>query len=62
MRWIRERSEALLQLRCIEINEQWDAFVRFVHKRGPGDPNAPPERRKLLAKEPDPLPTLGLAA
>ena len=30
MRWITERSEALLQLRCIEINEQWDDFIRFV--------------------------------
>ena len=24
MRWIRERAEALLQLRCIEINGDWD--------------------------------------
>jgi hypothetical protein len=33
MRWIRECSEPLLQLRCIEINGDWDAFVAFVRKR-----------------------------
>jgi len=27
MRWIEERAEALLQLRCIEINGAWDAFL-----------------------------------
>ena len=31
MRWIKERAEALLQLRCIEINGDWDAFIEFVH-------------------------------
>jgi hypothetical protein len=31
MRWIKERAEALLQLRCIEINGHWDAFVASVH-------------------------------
>jgi hypothetical protein len=52
MRWITERSEALLQLRCIEINGQWDDFVRFVETRaGP--------RLTLLAKAAEPLPRLG---
>jgi hypothetical protein len=52
MRWITERSEALLQLRCIEINEQWDGFTRFVESRaGP--------RLALLHVAADPLPTLG---
>jgi len=23
MRWIKERAEALLQLRCIEVNNDW---------------------------------------
>ncbi len=27
MRWIKERAEALLQLRCIEINGDWDEFI-----------------------------------
>lgn len=33
MRWIRERVEAVVQLRCIEINGQWDHFEAFVHRR-----------------------------
>ena len=33
MRWIKERAEALLQLRCIEINGDWDRFADFVHDR-----------------------------
>lgn len=52
MRWITERSEALLQLRCIEINDQWDDFMRFVETRaGP--------RFALLATDAEPLPRLG---
>jgi hypothetical protein len=31
MRWIRERAEALLQLRCIEINGQWESFIQWTH-------------------------------
>lgn len=31
MRWIKERAEALLQLRCIDANGDWDAFVDGVH-------------------------------
>ncbi len=31
MRWIKERAEAILQLRCIDINEDWEAFVDYVH-------------------------------
>jgi hypothetical protein len=33
MRWIRERAEALLQLRCIEVNGQWDTFIQWVHDK-----------------------------
>jgi len=62
MRWIRERAEALLQLRCVEINGDWDAFVAFVHATGPGKANAPPSDQHVLADKPEPLPTLGLAA
>lgn len=31
MRWIKERAEAILQLRCIDINGDWDGFVDYVH-------------------------------
>jgi len=30
MRWVKERAEHLLQLRCIEVNGDWDAFINFV--------------------------------
>jgi len=33
MRWIKERAEALLQLRCVEVNDDWDAFIDFVHDK-----------------------------
>jgi len=31
MRWIPERAEALLQLRCIEVNGDWDWFINWMH-------------------------------
>ena len=60
MRWIRERAEALLQLRCIQINGDWDQFVGFAHQRtlrglATGGP-------RLATNTPEPLPTFGLAA
>lgn len=33
MRWIRNRAEALLQLRCIEVNGDWDEFIKYVHDK-----------------------------
>ncbi len=56
MRWITERSEALLQLRCIEINGHWDDFIRFGEPRA-AEPGGLPS---LLASRAAPLPTLGL--
>ncbi len=60
MRWIKERAEALLQLRCIEVNGDWDAFISFVHDRT--RERAQEERKNLALKrgEPAPLPTYGL--
>jgi hypothetical protein len=61
MRWIRERAEALLQLRCIAANGQWDQFLDHVQAE-----LAPTTERVLqpdiLSKAPDPLPTFGLPA
>ena len=31
MRWIPGRAEALLHLRCIELNGQWDHFFQWAH-------------------------------
>jgi len=55
MRWIRERAEALLQLRCIEINGHWDEFLEFVE----GTAAAATEPIRLQAASPAPLPTFG---
>lgn len=33
MRWIVERNEAVVQLRCIEVNGDWDRFSAFVHDK-----------------------------
>jgi hypothetical protein len=33
MRWIPERAEQLLQLRCIEINGDWDDFFSYYHEK-----------------------------
>jgi hypothetical protein len=53
MRWIPERSEALLQLRCIEVNGDWDAFLRFVEQRaGP--------TLSVMESAPQALPELGV--
>jgi hypothetical protein len=63
MRWIKERAEALLQLRCIEINGDWDAFVAFVHKevRRVGQERHG-EVQTLLTSKPQQLPTFVVAA
>ena len=60
MRWIRERAEALLQLRCIEINGEWDEFASFVRSRALAEEPHEVERR-LLRGVPAELPTLRLA-
>ncbi|MDM8563851.1 hypothetical protein QUF54_10910, partial [Candidatus Marithioploca araucensis] len=33
MRWIPERGEALLRLRCIELNGDWDSFFYWGYQR-----------------------------
>jgi len=33
MRWIRERAQAVLQLRCIEADRDWTGCEQFVHDR-----------------------------
>jgi len=62
MRWIRERAEALLQLRCIEINGDWDDFVSFVEARVHSSSQENQEAARVLTNTPAPLPTYGVAA
>jgi hypothetical protein len=33
MRWVEERAEAVLLLRCIEVNGDWEAFTRWSQER-----------------------------
>jgi hypothetical protein len=33
MRWIPQKAEALLHLRCIEINSEWDSFFQWAYHR-----------------------------
>jgi hypothetical protein len=61
MRWIRERAEALLQLRCIEINGDWDRFIQWVHDKRQRDTEAR-GRSRLRRATPPPLPTVTSSA
>jgi len=58
MRWIKERVEALLQLRCIEINGHWDAFVAMVNNRFKTQGMAAGVRLRLQSDSPAPLPAV----
>jgi len=62
MRWIRERAEALLQLRCIEINGDWDLFASFVEERLLDRSEESQRLARVLTSTPPELPTFGVAA
>jgi hypothetical protein len=61
MRWIKERAEHLLQLRCIDVNNDWDAFIRFVHDRTKDQAHREHPNLPLKYTTSAPLPTYGLA-
>jgi hypothetical protein len=61
MRWIKERSEPLLQLRCIEINGDWDSFICSVQDKLAADAKDKGEIQALLTTREAPLPTFGLS-
>lgn len=60
MRWIKQRAEALLQLRCIEVNNDWDAFISYVHDKTRIQAQQIQENYFLKSKEAAELPTYGL--
>ncbi|HYW31277.1 MAG TPA: hypothetical protein VE869_07180 [Gemmatimonas sp.] len=62
MRWIRERVEAIVQLRCIEANGDWDRFATFVHDRMRSAALRDGERLRLQSSTPAALPALLVAA
>jgi len=61
-RWIRERAESLLQLRCIEKNGDWDAFIHWVHDDWRSSALATGGPVRIQQKVASPLPTLAEAA
>ena len=61
MRWIKERAEALLQLRCIEVNDDWEAFITFVHDQIRSQAQQEHRNLSLRCTQPGLLPTYGLA-
>ena len=60
MRWIKLRAEALLQLRCIEINDDWDDFFEYVHEKGCDQAQQSLANYFLKTREPAELPTYGI--
>lgn len=62
MRWIKERAEALLKLRCIDINGEWHAFIDAVHDQLHATASAEGKRIRLQTNAPEPLPNLAEAA
>jgi len=60
MRWKKGRAEALLQLRCIEVNSDWDDFISYVHDKTSRQIQETKHNVFLKATTPDPLPTYGL--
>jgi len=60
MRWIKERAEPLLQLRCIEVSGDWDTFIEFVHDRMLQQAQRERKNLSLRRTTPASLPTYGL--
>jgi hypothetical protein len=54
MRWIQAKAEALLHLRCIELNGDWDKFATWFQRRTQTRLNKG-ERLKVLTNQPLPL-------
>ena len=62
MRWIKERVEALVQLRCIEANCDFDRFAEFAHRRIQAQALSDAIICRIQSSEPAALPTFGVAA
>lgn len=56
MRWIRERVEAVVQLRCLEVDGLWEDFELFVHRRLHQRASVFDEAQRLQTTQPSPLP------
>jgi len=60
MRWIKERAEALLQLRCIELNGDWESFIAFSHAKIAHQQRSSRRQKRLLQDAPESLPSYGI--
>lgn len=62
MRWIKERCEALVQLRCVDMNGEWEAFSAWVHEQTRRKQETTGTRIRIQTQTAAPLPTVGKAA
>lgn len=51
MRWLKGKAEALLHLRCIELNGDWQKFVNWFQRKNQGHLQKG-ERRRVLTDQP----------
>ena len=51
MRWLKGKAEALLHLRCIELNGDWQEFVNWFQRKNQGHLQNS-QRRRVLSDEP----------
>ena len=57
MRWVKERAEALLQLRGIELNGDLDDFISFIRAKISRQQRVSRRQTRLLQNTPRPLRT-----
>ena len=62
MRWIKERAESILQLRCIDANGDWEPFIAHVAASARNAAQADGTRTRLQQKSPNSLPKIANAA
>ena len=62
MRWIRQRAQAVIQLRCIDVNGHWHEFVRCALARLRTTALANGRRARLQTNTPANLPNIAHAA
>ena len=60
MRWIREWTEALLQLWCIDLNRDWEAILAFVQEKVTPLIRRNRTAHRILTCQLAPLPQIGL--
>jgi hypothetical protein len=62
MRWIRQRAQAVIQLRCIDVNGHWQEFVRWALARLRTTALADGRHARLQTNTPAKLPNVAHAA